>query len=98
MIAYNYNDEEKLDKIATRWVTLVKSFGLTVNKTAIITDLSIANGRNGNPPLDLDELLAFNDTRFAHDMSGISKYMHRESGKITGFIAHSAKEQGEDST
>lgn len=42
-----------------------------------------ATHANGNP-LRLDELLAADDTNFAHDAFGICRHLDRETGQIGG--------------
>lgn len=66
------------EAIVDRWLAMQGQRDAIV----VVMDLSAANGVNGNPPLDLDRLEAFDHLNFAHDMAGIGRNINRRTGKI----------------
>lgn len=60
----------------------------------LLMDLKAADGVNGNPAIDWQKLMAFDDFNFLHDLGGISRHMDRQTGKIGGcFLIRSAKHE-----
>jgi hypothetical protein len=82
-VDFNHDDEMLVTQIAGRWIGLLNQHGKGgADPLSIRMDLMAANGVNGNNPLDLGKLMDFDDFNFAHDMSGISNCMNRETGKL----------------
>ena len=78
-------DLSLLAQIVGRWRDLVTEEDLPVpSPLSVRMNLQAANGVNGNPPLDLEKLMGFDDTDFWHDMAGIAGHMNRDTGKIEG--------------
>ena len=57
-------------------------FSPTKSRAALMMDLQVADGVNGNPPLDWDRLLAADDLNFLHDVGGIRRHVNRQTGKL----------------
>lgn len=53
------------------------------DRQTLTMDLMAADGKNGNPPINWDALLAADGANFAHDIGGIHKHMIR-NGKSAG--------------
>jgi len=88
-------DKSLLAQIVGRWRDLVTEEDLPVSSPlSVLMNLQAANGVNGNPRLDLEKLIGFDDTDFWHDMAGVARHMNRETRKIEGpFRARSALAQ-----
>jgi len=72
---------EAASKIADRAdAAFVRKAG---GRMSFMMDLLAADGENGNEPIDLDALANADDFNFAHDAYGISRYINRETGKLT---------------
>lgn len=87
MIAFNQNYRETIQKIVDRAVRLTREQATTLlsspdQRLSLTMDLMAANGRNGNPVLDLDALLEADDANFAHDVFGIARHMDRATGSL----------------
>ena len=83
-IDFNLTEENvrKIEAIMDRALGLAPH--VVTDWISVMMDLAAANGDNGNPPLDLDKLLAFDDFSFLHDVVGIVRHMNRETGKLDG--------------
>lgn len=80
MIEWNATKDEHvvIGKIADRFIGFFKDHH--VPKMELLMDLE-ATHCNGNP-LKLQELLESKDADFAHDVSGIQRYIDRSTGKL----------------
>lgn len=96
-VEFNHDNEDVVDQIVDRFVKLVEDHGHpSPDILSAMMDVKAANGVNGNPALDLDKLLAFDDGSFAHDMSGINRHIDRATGRIEGhFLPRCAKPEVE---
>jgi hypothetical protein len=71
--------------IARRARDLLLEYG--VDRPALDIDMDIvATHCNGNP-LRLNDLLAADDFNLMHDVSGIARFLNRETGKLEGFFS-----------
>jgi hypothetical protein len=86
MIKWTTNKEtmELESKVADRAIALAKKFGTKYNKMTAVMDIDACHS-NGNP-LRLADLLAADDTNFAHDIFGIRANINRETGKLENFF------------
>jgi hypothetical protein len=91
-VEFNHDNDDVVDQIVDRWSALNRQHGHFVDPLSAMMDVKAANGVNGNPELDLEKLLAFDDANFAHDMGGISRHINRETGLVEDcFLARCAK-------
>ena len=79
----NKDDSAIAHKVADRAVKLIKELrgvNTHVDKCPMIMDIEAAHIAQ---PLKLQELLDADNANFGHDVFGISRYIDRETGKMT---------------
>lgn len=79
--AVSKTEARLIAKIASRAVTLAESHGCEVDYTTMEMDITACH-LNGCP-LDLEQLLAFDDGNFGHDVLGIRRHIDRKTGELT---------------
>lgn len=77
-------DRQLINQIANRAIKDYAKHGVQLDKMTVTMDITACH-LNGCP-LDLKRLLSFDDFNFAHDISGISRHINRETGKIENFF------------
>lgn len=72
--------DETLISVLNRAERIAKKHRVKINRGSLIMDLESL------PDLDLERLLSFPDSDFAHDVFGIRRHMDRKQwpGKLTG--------------
>jgi hypothetical protein len=85
-VDFNHDDAGLVDEIAVRWKKICDEMGNEVDLLSTVMDIKAANGVNENPALDLGRLIGFSGFDFSHDLSGISYYRNRETGKLEGWF------------
>jgi hypothetical protein len=75
---------EIIEKIAARAVEMAGKLGVPYTMMTATMDLTACH-LNGNP-LKLADLLAADDSNFAHDVFGIRRHINRQTGKLEGFF------------
>lgn len=75
---------ELIKKIAARASVSYAKAGVDLDVGSLLMDLE-ATHSNGCP-LDLVKFLAFPPFDFVHDISGITKHINRETGKLDGYF------------
>lgn len=68
---------------ADRFEQMETSRDLRYDRVGFIMDMLAADGCNGNQPLKWAELLAADDSNFAHDAAGIYRHLDRTTGQLT---------------
>lgn len=75
------DDRELIVKICDRYVAYMKKeHNLKVRRPDI--DMDVAATHLNGCPLDLKALLEFDDFNFVHDMTGMVRYLNRDSGQL----------------
>jgi len=69
-------------KIAERAVAMAQQFGVRYDQSTALMDIDACHS-NGCP-LKLAEMLAADDSNFAHDVFGIRRHISRTTGKLGG--------------
>lgn len=75
-------DRAIIDQIGKRAVTLGNEMGRKVERLHTVMDITAVHANVCH--LRLDELLAANDSNFAHDVFGIDRHLDRQTGKLGG--------------
>lgn len=74
-------DGQLIQKITDRAVRTYKELGVKVDYQSVMMDITACH-LNGCP-LDLVAMLTADDFNFGHDISGIARYIDRDTGKLT---------------
>lgn len=77
--SHTRREYEVINAIAERAVALAASMGLDWNKRDALMDIMAAHDAI---PLKLDDLLAADNSNFAHDVFGINRHLNRQTLRI----------------
>jgi hypothetical protein len=92
-IAANFDatkeDAELIRRIVDRFIFLAK---MVDSETRLELEMDITAAHRNGCPLDLERMLGFDDFSLAHDVSGIHRYIDRNTGRLTNcFCPRSAR-------
>lgn len=89
MIEFDFENTAAIIRIADRAQVLRTKWDRPMTEDEMLSlrmSLAAANGKNGNPKLDLDAIMNADDFNFSHDVFGIERHMDTETGKIANFF------------
>jgi len=78
-------DSKLIRAIAERGISMAAADGVDVgDKLSVVMDLTACHA-NGCP-LRLEEMASADDANFGHDFYGITRYIDRSNGKLSGMF------------